>query len=472
VIPFRALVVLPAAGLLAAVAAAQLDAAQQPEERPAAKPAAATPPDPAAERTEDVEVLRRILNNSLGLPDKLAAVYQNYVPLNPGGFGGQPGFGGFGGNLQGFGGIGGFHGGGFSGDPGGISGNPQGFVPANNPNVTFNQPLSGNTLVTSQPQIGPFDGVYLAGHGVVYTLHVPERLGFWLRPPDRAVGLADFCAKCHATEPTSRANLEPTAPAGKPASEWDRVRDELQGKKAESRPPQPAAVSGAVCEPGKTAERIVGKLARNARHVRHLPAGESVTVVVTYDGVSGSAKDRHAIDPAGGPPAGQPRTAPKGPAGRAGFTPEEVNQLTLGDLHLKQGKPREAAAAYERALARYKEPLTKVTAPAGLSEDQQRLLVGELGEGVRGAYAKLAQAWLAAGDRDKAAAALKLSQEFKVDLVTGATPAREKAVPVPAKLVISVAKADLDKAGDDPAAFRKLVKVETVGFPPADKKKP
>jgi hypothetical protein len=322
--PFRRLGVLAAGALLSAVAVAQIDAAQDRAEGSPAKPAAPTDVATYAERSEDIEVLRRILNNSLGLPNKVTAAQQFSPPQHSGisGFGGQPGgFGGFGG--QGLGG-------GFSGHGlgSGFGGAPQ---PLNNLN-TLNNPFTG---VVTQPNIGPFDGVYLDRHGVVFTLHVPEQLGFWLSPPGRSAGLADFCVRCHATEPTSRSDLEPAPQAGKPASEWDQVRDELQGRKPEPKPKQQTAASQlTICEPGKTAHRLVGKLAQNARHVRHLPADERVTVVVTYDGVTGSARSRQLVnDPVSGEMLdSQPLTLTyKGQPVPSGFTAEEGKQLALGD---------------------------------------------------------------------------------------------------------------------------------------------
>jgi hypothetical protein len=482
VIPHRTLFALSAAGLLAAVAAAQLDAAQQPDDRTPAKPARTTPPpalpdiDRAAERTEDVEVLRRILNKSLGLPDKVT-VNPNLVPYNPGGFGGG-GISGFGGGIQGFGG--GISG--FGGQPGGIggiggfSGHPQpGFIPAN-PNTGFNQPQLSTIYVAASPasQVGPFDGVYLPGHGIVYTLRVPEHVGIVLDPPSKAFGLAAMCLKCHATEPVSRAELEPPADKAKPPTEWDRTREELRGAaRPAERPKAPGKVSRQqICEPGNLTERVVTKLFQNARHVRHLPEGEHVTVVVTFDGAVGSARHRTVIDLSPSTNIGAEGQT-KGPAGKAGFTPEESQKLTLGDLHLKQNKPKEAAEVYRQALARYKDAIQQIVPPAGLTAAQQTELAGELQKGVRDAYAKYAQALLAAGEVDRANSALDMARKFKVELAsTTAAPAREKEVPVPAKLVISVAKADVDKAADDPAAFKKAVKVETVGFPPADRKKP
>ncbi len=463
----RTLFALPAAGLLALVAAAQLDAAQKPGGTSPARPAAdtaAAPKDAAAERSEDVEVLRRILNRSLGLPDRAAV--QPYL-LSPSdghsGFGGIGGFGGIQGlgGGQGFGGIGGFQGGGIGGFSGGGIGG-------------YNSLGQQSTFYAAVPQIGPLDGVYLPGHGVVFTLRVPEHAAIVLDPPARVVGLGDFCAKCHVVEPVSRTALEPTAPADKPATEWDRVKDELQGKKPAAAPKRPSRLTRQqICEPGNLAERLVEKLAENARHVRHLPPAEHVTVVVTFDGLSGSAKDRVTIDlGATGDAAGGTRAASL--PGKAGFLPDEAQQLTLGDLHLKQNKPREAAEAYQRALTRYRDAITRTAAPPGLTQAQANEMATELQKGVRDAYRNLAQAWLAAGDADKAQAALDMARKFKIEMTTGSGSASTptKGIPVPAKLVVTVAKADIDKAGDDLAAFKKAVKVETIGFPPADRKKP
>jgi hypothetical protein len=168
-------------------------------------------------------------------------------------------------------------------------------------------------------------------------------------------------------------------------------------------------------------------------------------------------------------PAAGVSDAPQPPPDRFGFDPEESKQLTLGDLHLKQGNPKQAIAAYERALARFRngpEGRFAFAAPSGLTPAQREEMAAELQKGVRNAYRHLAQAWLAAGDVEKGQAALNMAQKYTVRLVTGS--GRDKRVPVPAKLLISVTRADADKAGNNLQNFRKAVKVETVGFPPAD----
>ena len=56
-----------------------------------------------------------------------------------------------------------------------------------------------STLHRTTAAYGPFDGVYLAGQGILYTLRIPENVETVLDPPARAIGLADTCRKCHET---------------------------------------------------------------------------------------------------------------------------------------------------------------------------------------------------------------------------------------------------------------------------------
>lgn len=437
-----------------------------------------------AERTEDVEVLRRILNRAFHLPDKATAPLGAYFnPLD---------------NRQ------------FQGGTTGFNPNAN-FFPQNqlggtgiHPNSPYQALTSGSsTVLTAAPQIGPFDGVYLPGHGAVYTLRVPESVKVHLDPVSKAAGLAETCAKCHGDAPQETA---PAPSAAKPATEWDRTVGELRGQKPADEP-KPAATAAVVCDPGRLTERVVGKLWGNVKHVRHLPAAERVTVVVTFDGYAGPAdrpgwKVRYFYEPVTAPdgkstryekrsylvpadapdapapvvptslpaePPAEAALAPKAPVVRSGFTPDEANQLTLGDLHLKQGKAKEAAEAYQRGLSRYRKPTLRTTTPPDLTPAQAWELVAELEKGVRDAYRRLAQAWLAAGESDKAAAALDLARTFTVQ--ADRFDKREGVVAVPAKLILSVTRADALKTEDDLTAFRKLVTVETVGFPPPAKAK-
>lgn len=389
----------------------------------------------SVERTEDVEVLRRILNKVLGLPNQMIAT-EREVPNTGRGV-----------TLS----DGSFH--------------------------------SGiDRLVTVSSPVGPFDGVYLAGHGVVFTLKVPASAGVVLDSPSKSFGLLDTCLKCHTAVPKDA--VEPAPSAAVPASEWDRTRAELSGQKLPDgqKPGSTVVLTATVCEPGKMTEAILSKLRDNARHVRHMAPTDRVTVVVTFDGYSGSARNRYSLWATGwtfdnpfaaiGSPPIDPAAAMMMAAvpARPGFTAEETQLLNLADLHLRQGKPKDAAAAYEKALYRFKEPVVKVGPPANLTAAQKTELLSEFQKGVRDAYRRLAQAYLTDNEAEKAQAALDLSRKFKVEFTVGAAPA--SGVPVPAKLVLGVAKADLDKAASDPAAFKKAVTVETVGFPAANRTKP
>jgi hypothetical protein len=389
-----------------------------------------------AERIEDVEILRRILNHGLGLPDQASHPAPHYnlyrrtaaPPVA---------------NL--------------------FTQEPNTWLPAYQYMMTAPQPVVS---------IDPFIGVSLPGYGAVYMLRIPANAPLVLDPPAKSVGLAETCRKCHGTEPASRDALEPAGDKASPPTEWDRTRQELHGAKPAGNQPQTAArvTAQQICKPGNLTERIVEKLWQNMQHVRHLAPTDRVTVAITFDGLTGSSKDRQTLNP---PTEWQERFRPtekKGIPDRLGLYPEESKLLTLGDLHLKQGKPKDAIAAYERALARFHDrPNGRFMAPSGLTAAQREEMAAELQKGVRDAYRHLAQAWLAAGDVEKGRAALNMAQKYTVRLVTANDG--DKRVPVPAKLVISVTRADADKAGNSLPNFRKAVKVETIGFPPADRAK-
>ncbi|OWK44445.1 tetratricopeptide repeat protein [Fimbriiglobus ruber] len=442
------------------------------------------------ERTEDIEILRRILNKTLGAPDGTAVIYwpiQNSL-LNEA-YDRAPG----------------------NRPPG--DANAKGTTALLRPETGAYNPLfpNSNTIATftynnaSTPARAggdPIDGIYLAGHGVVFTLRIPASAGVTLHEPVKVVGLSEVCAKCHGEK--SQADIEKTMAPPPPPTEWEQTRGQLRAPTSTPPSTPPAAKPVLICKPGELAYAVIEKLTANARHIRHLPVGENITFVVTYEGHSAAVRDSAAKGPmiwdanTGRPlqAAGGPQTAggfgasngdwygvpvlpsgtwlngnPPASGGRPGFSPEEVNLLTLGDLHLKQNKPKEAAEAYERALSRYKAPVFRMSAPPRMTPAQVSELIGEHQQNVRGIYRQLALAWLTVGDLDRSQAALDQSRKFRIELADKADPAAAAAVLVPAKLIISVAKADLDKAGGDPSAFRKAVKIETIGFPPPDVKK-
>jgi len=404
-------------------------------------PAEAAPAGKAAELTEDVEVMRRILNKAVGLPNEPAAAQalSRVYPVSE--------------LLQ----------------------HPQWLAPppGYQPSSTAQQLSTINPVSTQVRLADPFDGVYLRGHGVVYTLKVRAGEQYTVEKLTRQPGLAAGCTLCHATVPVPAGRLEPQARSQAEPTEWDRTRDALRGVR-DAAPAEPAPVDPqSVCKPGRLTEALVAALAKNGRHIRHLTGAEAVTVVVTLDGLSGPAQVATMTDfafPVQPPATARPAApGPQPELKPTGFTEDETKQLALGDLHMKQNNAKDAAAVYRKALDRV--GLGAIRLPADrLKYYQQRFpaVLDEMKRGVAEARRKLAYALLAAGDADAAKKALDASFQVVIEAADTAAPS-PPAVPVPAKLVLSVKKADLDRADKLSAAeFRKLVSLETVGLPPAD----
>src|SRR5262249_28289645 len=125
------------------------------------------------------------------------------------------------------------------------------------------------------PTVPSFDAVYLPGHGAVFTLKVPHTAGVALDPVNKTAAGIETCLTGHKSVGPARAPS-----AAKPSSEWDRTQAELRGAKPAAEP-KPAAGAEPVCDPGRLTDRVVEKLWQNAKNVRHLPAGENFTVVIT-----------------------------------------------------------------------------------------------------------------------------------------------------------------------------------------------
>ena len=382
----------------------------------------------ADERSEDVEILRRLLNKSLGLPDR-AEVWTDQRA------------------SQGL-----------------------GITAAN----TFH---AGSTLRSGVLPVGPFDGVYLKGAGVVYTLRIPAGVDLTYDPHTQRVGVNAGCAKCHhggtanlishATAAGSNCTTCHTVgevkPGVQPASEWEQAKRQLRGDQPkEPEPKGPSKIRGLLCDPGSLAEQITAQLYANARNVRHLGEKEAITVVVTFDDLPG------------------PRPAAGSPT-KLGLTPDEVQALTLGDLHLKQAKHAQAVEEYLKGLVRFKDTV-RLTAPANTPYKDVTAALEEMTGSIRATYKSLAAAYLALGHLEDAKQALEKATSVRVELGTGSTGDTPKAVG-PAKLILSVAKADLAKKPNTDgmewvkvvpflqAEFRKLVTVERINFPSAEAKK-
>lgn len=398
----------------------------------------------SAQRNEDVEVLRRLLNKAAGLPDK-ASVSVTEQPVQR------------------------------------TSSGTDSFRGGNAPVVM--------QVSRSSAAAGPFDGVYLPGAGVVFTLHIPA--GTPTTAHADRIGLNSACNTCHqpqvhvtASVPVSLATCttcHTEVPKGEAMlSDWDRVKQDVRGglsKPAEK--PKGDKPKAAVCEPGNLQTLIAGVLAANAKNVRHLGEKEGITVVVTFDDVrpvtgytmrtyyepvqktvDGKTVVSYELKTTAEQHTAEPVTGST--LGSKPFSPEELKALSLGDLHLKQNKYQEACDAYGEALARFWAKPFKVSAPATLTPEQKGKYADDLQKGVRDAMKNYAKALLLADQPDRAKEALDMAVGFVVLEVSPiSTPATSTG---PAKLILSVSRSDID-AAKDAVAIKKAVKAERLNFP-------
>jgi tetratricopeptide (TPR) repeat protein len=271
------------------------------------------------------------------------------------------------------------------------------------------------------------EGVYLKGHGVVYTVTLPA--------------------------PRHEAKAKTDKPASAPLSEWDRARKELRGEKVEAPPAAP--------EPPSLADVILKVLAENGRHFAHLEPEESITVVVTFRGEKAAAAT--AAQPGG--PGGMPGMAPAGPnvpgGGPTGGAPGQPGQtliggipglfdngppstaldyVLLGDLHLKQRQ-------YEQALECFKQALKRQPDLTNQSPEIHR---------------KLAEVYLGLNQVDQARASLEAADPSAQKANRPKTPPPSTKPELPAKLIVSAPKKLLDQVGGGKMTFEEFKKAATV----------
>jgi tetratricopeptide (TPR) repeat protein len=333
------------------------------------------------------------------------------------------------------------------------------------------------------------EGVYLKGQGVVYTVTLP--------PPPRVVS------------PEGK-----KAPA-KPLSDWERTRRQVRGSTHEPAANEASQVDDSIhVEDGRlwVTEAFLKLLAENGQHFSLLPENETLTVVITFrdtgqlKGVAnllqgtqkGSLESWGAQDPwlapdqslqnwnvqpgdAGSRTWQNQQPAPNsseggegnkgaGGSGAGGLNgkgnagPSSIRDFELlGDLHLRQGKAREAIKTYQQALNLSPEP-------------KQAAAI----------YRKIAQADLALEDDTAAKKALEMAEQFLKEQANaaGANRAKPQAAsgaasappPAPAvsKLIISAPKRLLDQVGTAKLGFHefeKQVTIESVGFSIPENKK-
>lgn len=295
--------------------------------------------------------------------------------------------------------------------------------------VATGKQLSGPPLTAHRtPNL---EGVYLKGYGVVYTVTMP--------PLPHAI------------------KTQAAKPAPKALSDWERVRKELRGDKADEAAPPPPA-------PPSLTDSILRVLAKNGRHFTALGDKEKITVVVTFRdphlstgqaataaaATSGMPGMSSSAGMPGGPPGMTPGQGPFGQLAGKRHPQSARDHELMGDLHLKQNRTREAVDAYLSAIA----ALAHERGPA--TEAHKRSL-----------YRKLAHTALLLADRASPGNQEKIIARALEWLRAAQGPkTAELAAPatrLPAKLIITVPKSALNTASvANMTEFRAAVSIETV----------
>lgn len=207
------------------------------------------------------------------------------------------------------------------------------------------------------------------------------------------------------------------------------------------------------------ADVILKLLADNGHRFTQLGAEEGLIVVVTFRpaghlGKSSATNQQTELIESFNNPNAATRAAAVQALGQIGDTPRAAanEHEILGDLHLKQGKTKEAIEAYQKALE--KEPKREAV------------------------LNKLIQANVAANNYTKAQELLKnakdMAKQPPAATAETANPPQATASALPAKLLISAPKKLLDLAGTGKISFdefKKAAIVEYLAFPAATAEK-
>jgi hypothetical protein len=311
------------------------------------------------------------------------------------------------------------------------------------------------------------EGVHLPGRGVVFT----------------------------ATVPIPSRNPLGTGPKvdDKPLSAWERERRALRGDSDEKVAKTDSGLPS-------VSETILKLLAENGKHFAELGPDEPVTVAVVFRPGKLFSSEQCALchqlshkamwkywmtdDRSGtGDSPGSSGKTPSSSGSERGEIADPRkpadsivdlfrNGLALGHLHLKQGKPREAAKVYRDLIGRCGETLEALEKLPPETSAPDRLHVVRVAMEV---YAKLAQAQLELHDDEAVVKTLKEWQAFSdkyVQLAAAPKPdpaAKALANPVPARLVISAPKKLLDQVGSGKISFDEFRKAATIEYTGSEK---
>ena len=327
------------------------------------------------------------------------------------------------------------------------------------------------------------EGTYLPGYGVVFSATLPVR----------------YIKLTHPA--TSEANSAP--------SEWERAKSELRGDQAdaglrgdrvdaEDKKPEQPRVS--------LTDAVLKALADNGHHLSQLSnKSERLTVAITLRPThfhflgrlnldmqpkqqgqdskadrEGSQSNLNLAKSGDAPNSANAQLAQArnfaaavqnqlddNPAS-ASYRSSANNYSHLGDMRLKAGRARESIEAYTRAVDEYQKLIESYK--AGSNDDWWQQKVKAAGQAAE-AYSKLAQAYLLQGEEDRAYKILKRAAELAgwANSGKGSKPGDDSAkIALPAKLIISATKQQLDDVAAEKItfeAFKKAVEVQSLSFP-------
>jgi hypothetical protein len=326
-------------------------------------------------------------------------------------------------------------------------------------------------------ELPALQGVYLKGHGVVYTTTLPA--GTLMTVMDGG-----------------------TTSVEKPLTEWERVRSEVRGEKQEPKKPKTNP---------SLAYLLLKSLADNGKYMTQLPEGESITVAVTLSSMQ-SCTSCH-----GNPWSSTPRlstftgnggtstftggsstatftggtggsgTSSTGTSGGGSSSTTSVannllgdlaerrgaaKQLVLlGDLHLKQKKYREATETFLKANEIYTKMLEFLRNGPLEFKGNLPLTVSEWELDLLECRTKLAQSLLAEGKQDEARKVLAdiAAQAQRGAQTDTAKPAEKPVIVLPSKLIVSASKKALEAVGSGKMSFEEFRKAATIEYLTFDK---
>lgn len=285
--------------------------------------------------------------------------------------------------------------------------------------------------------VGRPEGAYFDGYGVVYQIALdvaPPRLR---RPKETAEGAG--------------------APSRRP-DPWEVAARALRGEPA-AQPSRGAETAFRPPTKDELVDKLLDVLAENARNFRHLKPQDRLTVAITFP--------RSKAQPRGKSQAGsKAQTGSGGPTQPAvgsgtslalaaldeqgaygdGLAEGRSSQEVSGDLHMRQKNYQKAIEAYEKALK--------------VSPMKRSLSV------------KLAQAYLAAGELEKAQKMIEKARASDSQNRQKTPPsAASREIPLPAKFILSVPKSRLDDVAAGKLKREELKEHATVDYfnPPADR---